>query len=204
MLRRVHVSRLPADLLHMHQVEAFADVLERELRRSAHVSDVFVRSTHALWAASPNPFVFTSRSPAVAPQLVGPVAGGVFPTEQPRFVAPEPVRSESMPGAASLPSDTAWRPEAAAPAQQRPSRILMARERRALRGLVALGGELEPNFTATDLRHAFRTLARQYHPDRHPQADAETRARLSRAFSEVAEHHRCLLAVVEPVGPVRH
>jgi hypothetical protein len=87
---------------------------------------------------------------------------------------------------------------------RRPARILMARERRALRELIALGAELTPDFTAAELRHAFRVLARRYHPDTNPDGDAGEQAGLARKFAELSESYRCLQAVVEPVGPIRH
>ena len=49
-----------------------------------------------------------------------------------------------------------------------------------------------------------RILARRYHPDRHPDSTDEVKAGLSRTFAELAENHRCLLAVLEPIGPIRH
>jgi hypothetical protein len=185
----------------MRQAEVFADVLERELRRSA--PDVFDGGAHAIWSASPNPFLFASGSSIASAQMVAPAAGPMFSTA-PRFLVDETARAEAVPGPPPVPSDTAWIAETPAPVVQQPPRILMAREGRALRELIALGADLQPGFTAADLRSAFRILARLYHPDRHPEADAEKHARLARTFSEVAEHHRCLLAVVEPVGSIRH
>jgi hypothetical protein len=83
---------------------------------------------------------------------------------------------------------------APAPERLRTARILSAREQRALRGLVALGADLDAQFTADQLRRAFRILARRYHPDRHPDTDAAATARLARTFAEVVECHRCLLS----------
>ncbi|MEP7310829.1 MAG: DnaJ domain-containing protein [Acidobacteriota bacterium] len=67
--------------------------------------------------------------------------------------------------------------------------------------LVALGAHLDASFTARQLRSAFRTLARRYHPDRHPSTSDAERARLARVFAELNDNHRRLLnVVVEPVG----
>jgi hypothetical protein len=77
----------------------------------------------------------------------------------------------------------------------RPSRRLTASEQRALDFLNRMGAELDAQFTEDELRQVFRRLARQYHPDRHPTADAILRARLSRLFSTIVEEYRRLQAV---------
>jgi len=86
-------------------------------------------------------------------------------------------------------------PAAAAPPRRR-CRRLTAPEQRALDGLVRLGATLGPDFTAADLRTAFRTLARRYHPDSHPTSDTAEHTRLARVFADVSEHHRRLRSVV--------
>jgi hypothetical protein len=87
----------------------------------------------------------------------------------------------------------------------RPPRELTARQQRALDELVALGAELDADFTARELRSAYRTLARQFHPDRHPFSSHIEKARLARVFAALNENHRCLLAeLIEPGTPTRH
>ena len=46
--------------------------------------------------------------------------------------------------------------------------------------------------TPDALRHAYRTLARRYHPDRHAGCSAAERERLARLFAEATEHYRRL------------
>jgi hypothetical protein len=136
----------------------------------------------------------------------------VLERELGRAVRPEPraaSASQTRRPLAASPFLFATRPPLApsavrAPQPVRPARVLAPRQRRALRELIALGADLHAGFTAHELRHAFRVLARRYHPDAHPDKDANENARLSRTFAELAENHRCLLAVVEPVGPIRH
>jgi hypothetical protein len=73
-----------------------------------------------------------------------------------------------------------------------PRRALSTDERRALDELVRLGASLDSHFTAEELRSAFRSLARRYHPDRHPGATASERTRLSTLFSQVHEAYKDL------------
>ena len=54
-----------------------------------------------------------------------------------------------------------------------PVRRLTATQRNALRLLRRLGAfDLDPGFSDRQLRRAFRTLAKQFHPDRHPASSA--------------------------------
>lgn len=86
----------------------------------------------------------------------------------------------------------------------RPPRHLTARQRHALRALVALGGALTDDFTPCELRSAFRLLARLYHPDRHPQATDAERARLSGLFADLVAHHHTLTDTASPASPRSH
>jgi hypothetical protein len=82
----------------------------------------------------------------------------------------------------------------------RPRRTLTSRQERALGELVKLGANLTRDFTASELRRAFRMLARQYHPDRHPDSSDSAKARLSRLFAEAAENYRQLLDAFAPLS----
>ena len=72
-------------------------------------------------------------------------------------------------------------------------------QRQALDTLMALGARLNDAFTERDLRSAFRTLARRYHPDRHPGLDAHGTARLAETFARVRDACDRLKAVAEVV-----
>lgn len=76
----------------------------------------------------------------------------------------------------------------------RPQRILSSRGRAALDQLNALGAAIGADFTVQELRQAFRTLARRYHPDRHPGSSAIEKARLSRQFIQLHDAYRDLQA----------
>lgn len=85
---------------------------------------------------------------------------------------------------------------AAAPARTRPSRRLTAHQREALSTFVLLGARLDETFTEKDLRSAFRSLARQYHPDRHPGTGPAELARLTRLFATISTHYQELLKTI--------
>jgi hypothetical protein len=114
----------------------------------------------------------------------------------------------SMPGAAggSVGSEQATHAGASVPAPHffGPSRPLAARQERALGELVGLGANLRADFTAAELRSAFRALARRYHPDGHPGSSPAMKVRLSRLFAALTENYRCLMALIEPTGGIRH
>ena len=96
------------------------------------------------------------------------------------------------------------RPAASSPEPPRAPRAMTPAERRAFDGLNTLGARLAPDFGPRDLRSAFRTLARRYHPDRHPSSTDAEKARLARLFAELTDHHRRLVALVYPAQAVRH
>jgi hypothetical protein len=87
------------------------------------------------------------------------------------------------------------------PLVPRKPRKLTVRQRRALNELVALGANLGSDFTARELRSAYRTLARQYHPDRHPASTEIEKARLARMFADVNENHRRLVVLLDESAP---
>lgn len=84
----------------------------------------------------------------------------------------------------------------AAPVRTRPSRRLTARQREALSTFVLLGARLDESFTEKELRSAFRSLAREYHPDRHHGSAPAELARLTRLFATINAHYQYLLKTI--------
>ena len=78
-----------------------------------------------------------------------------------------------------------------------PTRVLTARHQEALDHLVSLGARLGVDFTARELRSAFRQLARRYHPDRHHGGSTTEIAQVTRVFATMSAHYQCLLVAIE-------
>jgi hypothetical protein len=55
---------------------------------------------------------------------------------------------------------------------------------------------LPVDFTPAELRAAFRQLAREYHPDRHPDATGGEVLQYSRTFTTIASNYRRLASVI--------
>ena len=75
--------------------------------------------------------------------------------------------------------------------------VLTAHQQEALDHLLSLGARLRADFTARDLRSAFRDLARRYHPDRHHGGSLAEIAHVTRVFATMSAHYQCLLAAVD-------
>jgi len=80
---------------------------------------------------------------------------------------------------------------------------LTADEQRALGVLNDLGADLTATPSSSDLRRAYRRLARRYHPDRHPGSSHAEQVRLSRLFAELTDGYRVLAAALD-LGATRH
>ena len=78
----------------------------------------------------------------------------------------------------------------------RPRRTFMPHEQRALDYLVGLGARLEPDLTMAELRSAFRALAREYHPDRHPGSSPQQRERLAALFRRLRQAYEHLQGAI--------
>lgn len=80
----------------------------------------------------------------------------------------------------------------APPPRQRPKRTLMPHEQRALDYLVGLGANIGSDFTEPELRSAFRALAREFHPDRHPGSTQQQKERLTAMFRRLRQAYEHL------------
>ena len=76
--------------------------------------------------------------------------------------------------------------------RQAPARHFSAAERDALTALRRLGAALADDFDTCQLKAAFRRLALQLHPDRHPDADCDRRRWLGTRFAVLCEAYRTL------------
>jgi DnaJ-domain-containing protein 1 len=72
----------------------------------------------------------------------------------------------------------------------RPGARMLPVSRQGDGALAVLG--LEEGATREDIRKAFRELAQEHHPDRHPHADEATRQRLFRRFAEISRAYHAL------------
>ena len=91
-------------------------------------------------------------------------------------------------------------PGIALPSAPRLNHQLTATQQRALHDLIDLGANLQSDFTTTELRAAFRSLAREYHPDRFPHASESDKARLSRSFARAHDAYRVLRGAGVPAA----
>jgi hypothetical protein len=93
-------------------------------------------------------------------------------------------------------------PAFALPLVPRVRHRLTLMEQRALDALIDLGASIAPDFTPTELRAAFRALAREYHPDRFPNASESDKARLARSFARARDAYQILKTAISADGLV--
>jgi hypothetical protein len=79
------------------------------------------------------------------------------------------------------------------PPERQSTHPLSAAQQAAFRDLVAHGADLPDDFSAADLRRAFRSLARRYHPDTQASRGVEVQAALARHFVSISRSYRVLL-----------
>jgi hypothetical protein len=87
----------------------------------------------------------------------------------------------------------------AAPPPARHRRRLTANQRLALDTLRRNGARLSDDFLASELKSAFRVLARGLHPDMHPHASDQERAWLAAAFHETRDAYEQLACSEAPI-----
>jgi hypothetical protein len=176
----------------MRRGMAFADVLDETL--------AVYRTTEGL--AVPPPAAFTYARPlgffafgVVKPQ---PASGGLaidaVSAPTPRIAATAQAQTQ-----AQAPQRVAARPQPQQPRYSRASRpsarALSPRHRRALLRLVELGADISTDFTAEELRSAYRGLARRYHPDHHPQTSDAEKRQLAYLFTQARDSYAELQAL---------
>jgi hypothetical protein len=186
----------------MRGVVAFDDVLDERLKGFVGESPTRAQYGTAAGTAATYGFFFadarsrrgvpeswnTARSADAAP--VGRIPGRAHGVTAPP--ARDCTRHDVHPYAAV--TDHVWarpaRPTQPVPSQ--PGRRLSAVQRFALAELIGLGASLDEHFTAEELRSAFRTLARRYHPDRHADRCDVEKAELSMMFRRLHDAYRLL------------
>ncbi|MSO30998.1 MAG: J domain-containing protein [Acidobacteria bacterium] len=119
-----------------------------------------------------------------------PTRGGPTPPPSLGFFFNHPGLASAVPPHANPRRWQAPRP------QPRPRRTFMPHEQRALDYLVGLGARLEPDLTMAELRSAFRALAREYHPDRHPGSSPQQRERLAALFRRLRQAYEHLQGAI--------
>ncbi|MES1255461.1 MAG: hypothetical protein ABUS56_07635 [Acidobacteriota bacterium] len=155
----------------------FADILEQELRAVASPAPAAVRAEPRYPPAPPSPFLFSETQRHFGAAAYGWSGRGPTRLARPPIATPRPQPVSDRP---------------------RSRRVLTGRQQDALATLNRLGAGLAQDFTVRELRSAFRTLARRYHPDRHPGGTPYEAAQLSRLFADVTGHYRRLLALFDP------
>jgi len=83
------------------------------------------------------------------------------------------------------------------PAPQRRARRLTTTQSRSLEAFNQLGAGVRADFSAGELRSAFRMLARTCHPDCHPRASASDRQQLAQQFTTIRASYETLLAALD-------
>ncbi|HSC86112.1 MAG TPA: J domain-containing protein [Polyangiaceae bacterium] len=111
------------------------------------------------------------------PTAPSPLRAQEFLSGRPRRRRPSQGESRGAPGAESPNGETTERQTPAGG--------------RRVEALRVLG--LDPGATPTDVQKAFRRLAQQAHPDRHPHAPAERRIELLRRFAELSRAYHALV-----------
>lgn len=98
---------------------------------------------------------------------------------------------------ASRPEPQSVRTPVPATAPPRRTRRLTTAQSRSLATFNQLGADVRADFSAGELRSAFRMLARTYHPDRHPRASVSDRQRLAQQFTTIRASYETLLTALD-------
>jgi len=182
--------REDADFRCMGGTAAFADFLDQELRGFSESRDA--QDAHFLPRyIPPHPLLFATPYRPFRASTYRAVPGNESTSRRP---APaQPASKPPRPDGSTYRRPATARP---APMPARPARTLSDRQRQALTAFVELGARLTADYTAGELRSAYRRLALEYHPDRHPGSTESQKARLTRILADLNEHQRHLAAAL--------
>jgi hypothetical protein len=181
----IHALGIDADLSGVRATPGFSHVLDDKL---AAVGVVVARpTTKPSVATQPGGHVWGIDPPRAARPIAG--AEAAF------RAAYQSVILDRAPGQVASTETAKAGPSVAASASSRRLRVTTPQQRAALAQLRSLGAsELGPDLADVELKHAFRTLARRFHPDRHPGLAPEQRKNLAARFAEAADAYRILIA----------
>ena len=76
-------------------------------------------------------------------------------------------------------------------------RKLTSVQQRSLDAFVDAGASIGSDFSADEVRSAYRQLARRFHPDRHPLASDGERTSLARRFAAMTTDYEVLLTALD-------
>jgi hypothetical protein len=178
----------------------FAELLDEKLREAGQRQACWTAAPSGP-AAPPHPFLYvTPLQPFRASSYPLPPRAVPRPAQS-ATVRPEPShRSRPRPASRATTAAPESGRATAVAAPLATGRVLTPSQREALVSFVRLGARLTPEFSESELRSAFRTLARRYHPDRHPTSGDAEKARLARVFADLNAHHQQLLSVFADPG----
>jgi hypothetical protein len=176
-----HACLSAADYLAMPRVATFMEMLEQELMAFQTQGPVSAPAAPPpLTYRAPHPFLFARARFHFRATAYGSVASKSAASRTTRLVRPLP------------------------PPPPPPPRSLTASQQRAMEKMIRLGADLSADFTARELRTAYRTLARRFHPDRHPASTDSEKAGLARVFADLNESHQRLLRALREPPPTVH
>jgi len=185
---------------------SFAEVLDETLRGyqpETTARQAPLRSGSIPPPVPPNPFLFgfDVRAAAFATAPIGVSTHARPDMPQARATGTGPNETGPREGHTHRFMDTpvmdgraAVRPAVVPPAARR--RLTLVQQR-SLAAFVDAGAAIGPDFSPEELRSAFRRLARRYHPDRHPFASDDDKARLSRQFGGITSDYEVLITALD-------